>query len=103
MQLGIWPPKVYIFFSFSFFVIPFYLQSVQVHSANCVKNCIYVITYIILYESYPSNRLWRPIRLWDIEDPTFSRQLAHVWQWGCQLYALITLYPPQIFYGIRFC
>jgi hypothetical protein len=23
-----------------FFVIPFYLQSVLVHSANCVKTCI---------------------------------------------------------------
>jgi hypothetical protein len=25
-----------------FFVIPFYLQSVLVHSANCVKTCIHV-------------------------------------------------------------
>jgi hypothetical protein len=24
----------------SFFVVPFYLQSVLVHSANCVKTCI---------------------------------------------------------------
>jgi hypothetical protein len=26
--------------SYIFFVIPFYLQSVLVHSANCVKTCI---------------------------------------------------------------
>jgi hypothetical protein len=28
-------------------------------------------------QSCPCNRLWRPIGLWDVEDPTFSRQLAH--------------------------
>jgi hypothetical protein len=27
-------------YSFFFFVIPFYLQSVPVHSANCVETCI---------------------------------------------------------------
>jgi hypothetical protein len=27
--------------------------------------------------SYPSNRPWRPIRLWDVKDPKLSRQLAH--------------------------
>jgi hypothetical protein len=26
----------------NFFVIPFYLQSVLVHSANCVKTCMHV-------------------------------------------------------------
>jgi hypothetical protein len=26
---------------FFFFVIPFYLQSLLVHSANCVKTCIH--------------------------------------------------------------
>jgi hypothetical protein len=28
--------------AYIFFVIPFYLQSVPVHSANCVKTCIHV-------------------------------------------------------------
>jgi hypothetical protein len=28
-----------------------------------------------------------PIFLWDVEAPTFSRQLAHRWRWGCQPYA----------------
>jgi hypothetical protein len=30
--------------------------------------------------SYPCNRLRRPIGLWDVEDPTLSRQSAHRWQ-----------------------
>jgi hypothetical protein len=29
--------------------------------------------------SYPCNRQWRPIGLWDVEAPTFSRQSAHRW------------------------
>jgi hypothetical protein len=28
-------------------------------------------------ESNPSNRPWRPIGLWDVEDPTLSRQSVH--------------------------
>jgi hypothetical protein len=32
---------------------------------------------------YPVN-IPRPIGLWDVETPTFSRQSAHRWQWGCQ-------------------
>jgi hypothetical protein len=37
--------------------------------------------------SYPYNRPWRPIGLWDVEAPIFSRQSAHRWRWGCQPYA----------------
>jgi hypothetical protein len=44
---------------------------------------------------YPCNRPWRPIGLWDVEAPTFSRQSAHWWRWGCQPYALAALYPQQ--------
>jgi hypothetical protein len=33
-------------------------------------------------ESYLCNRPWRPIGLWDVEAPTFSRQSAHRWRWG---------------------
>jgi hypothetical protein len=33
-------------------------------------------------ESYPYNRPWRPVGLWDVKVPTFSRQSAHRWQWG---------------------
>jgi hypothetical protein len=31
------------------------------------------------------DRPWRPIALWDVEDPTFSRQSAHRWWWGYQI------------------
>jgi hypothetical protein len=47
--------------------------------------------------SYPCNRPWRPIRLWDVEAPTFSRKLAHRWRSGCQPCALAALYPPGRF------
>jgi hypothetical protein len=42
--------------------------------------------------SYPCNRSWRPVGLWDIKASAFSRQLAHRWWWGCQPYAPATLY-----------
>jgi hypothetical protein len=32
------------------------------------------------YKSYPCNRPWRPIGLWDVEAPTFFRQSAHRWR-----------------------
>jgi hypothetical protein len=28
-----------------------------------------------------------PVRLWDVEVPTFSSQSAHRWRWGCTPYA----------------
>jgi hypothetical protein len=37
---------------------------------------------------------WWPIWLWDVEAPTFSRQSAHGWRWGCQPYAPATPYSP---------
>jgi hypothetical protein len=30
--------------------------------------------------SYPSNRHWRPIGLWDVKDPTLSKESAHRWR-----------------------
>jgi hypothetical protein len=47
--------------------------------------------------SYPCNRPWRPIGLWDVEAPTFSRQSAHRWRWGCETYAPTALYSPGRF------
>jgi hypothetical protein len=46
------------------------------HLESAMKNWIYL-----------RNGLWRPIAFWDVEDPTFSRQSAQRWRWGCQLYA----------------
>jgi hypothetical protein len=35
--------------------------------------------------------LWRPIGLWDVEAPTFSRQSAHRCRWGCQHHAPVLI------------
>jgi hypothetical protein len=43
------------------------------------------------------NRLWRPIGLWDVEAPTFSKQSAHRWRWGRHIYASADLYPQERF------
>jgi hypothetical protein len=54
--------------------------------------------------SYPCNRLWRPIGLWDVEAPTFSRHSAHRWRWGCQPYVPCRLLhlPPRKIPGTDF-
>jgi hypothetical protein len=43
------------------------------------------------------NRPWRPVGLWDIEAPTFSRQLADRWWWGCLPYVPAAPLPPGRF------
>jgi hypothetical protein len=48
-------------------------------------------------QSYPCNRMLRLIELWDVEAPTFSRQLAHRWQWGCQPSKPVPLNPSRRF------
>jgi hypothetical protein len=35
---------------------------------------------------------FRPIGLWDVRAPTFSRQSTHRWRWGCEVPA--ALYSP---------
>jgi hypothetical protein len=40
-------------------------------------------------------RQWRPIGLWDVVAPTFSRQSAHRWRWGCRPYSPAALYPQE--------
>jgi hypothetical protein len=47
-------------------------------------------------QSYLCNRPFRPIGLWDIEAPTFSRQSVHRWRWGYQPYAPAALYPQIV-------
>jgi hypothetical protein len=37
----------------------------------------HVYPYVKVKLSYPCNRPWRPIALWDVKDPTLSRQSAH--------------------------
>jgi hypothetical protein len=41
--------------------------------------------------NYPWNSPWRPIGLWDIEAPAFSRQSAHKCQWTCHPCMLVAL------------
>jgi hypothetical protein len=45
--------------------------------------------------SSPRNRLWGPVGLWDVEDPTLSRRSAHGWRQGCQPYSPATPYSPR--------
>jgi hypothetical protein len=44
-----------------------------------------------------SKRPWRPVGLWDVKDPTLSRQSAHRWRQGCQLYPPAELYFLETF------
>jgi hypothetical protein len=64
-----------------------------------VSNCPYIPfrdEYKKLkVKSYLCNRPWRPIGLWDVEDPTFCRQSAHRWRLGCHPYAPAALYPQK--------
>jgi hypothetical protein len=56
--------------------------------------------------SYPCNRLWRPIGLWGVNDPTSCRLLFHRWRPGCQPNTLAALYPQKHYFsasGTHFC
>jgi hypothetical protein len=47
-------------------------------------------------------RTWRPIGLWHLEAPIFSRESAHKWRWGCQPYAPVAFTIRKIA-GTHFC
>jgi hypothetical protein len=51
----------------------------------------------VLVRKALSDRMSRPITLWGIEAPTFSRQSAHRWEWCCQPKAPVAPYPLGIF------
>jgi hypothetical protein len=55
----------------------------------------FLTRHIINKFSYPCNRPWRPWGLWDVEDPTLTRQSAHRWWYGCEPYARAVLYSPE--------
>jgi hypothetical protein len=47
-------------------------------------------------KSYPCNRLWRPIGVFDVKNLTYlDRESAHRWRRGCQPYAPAALYSPK--------
>jgi hypothetical protein len=45
--------------------------------------------------SSPTNRQWRPIGFWQVEDLTFSKQYSHRWRWSCRSYAPAAFYPSK--------
>jgi hypothetical protein len=51
--------------------------------------------HLLVWSVAYCNRPWRPIAVWDVEAPTFSRQSAHRWRWGCQPYAPAALYLQE--------
>jgi hypothetical protein len=60
----------------------------------CVCVCVHYLPLSPFYRAIPCNRPWRPIGLWDVEAPTFSRQSANIYSWG-QPYAPAALYPQK--------
>jgi hypothetical protein len=68
-------------------------------SSSFSKKCIFSVMYLLVLGKnrygYPYNRPWRPIVLWGVEVPTFSRQSAHRWRWSYQPHAPAALYPQE--------
>jgi hypothetical protein len=73
------------------------LENFRIQFYNIPICIIPPLPIYYLLKSYPCKRLWRPIGLWDVEAPTFSRQSPHRWRWGRQLHAPAALYPPGRF------
>jgi hypothetical protein len=58
------------------------IRAVQTHGASNSQCRRIPWTFWLplkVNQSYPRNRPWRPIRLWDVKDPTLPRQSAHRW------------------------
>jgi hypothetical protein len=70
-------------------------NGVRVENLATSKNTTVRSTMFPHRKSYPCKRPWRPIWFWDVEAPTFSRQLAHRWRWSCQPYAPAALYSQE--------
>jgi hypothetical protein len=64
-------------------------------SGNLTYSFLRFLIYDSIKRCYPCNRPWRPTGLWDVDAPTFSRQSAHRWQWGCQPYAIAAQPNPS--------
>jgi hypothetical protein len=92
--------RFHLFFNF------LYVPVIKIRLCYCNTSIPKTNTTLLLFQvkgkkkkwqSYPCNRPWRPTWLWDVEDPTFSRQSAHIWRWRCQPYAPAALYLPGRF------
>jgi hypothetical protein len=67
-------------------------------SNSHLRSCdLLLITENKRRQSYPWNRTQNPIGMWYVEVPTFSRQSAHRWRWGCQPYTSAALLLPWKF------
>jgi hypothetical protein len=67
----------------------------RVHNAWKIRTLYMYVCIYVKRSSCPCNRPWKPIGLWEVEVPTFSRQSAEGWLWGCQPYAPAALYPGR--------
>jgi hypothetical protein len=63
------------------------------HNTNLEDTSIRSVSKIKLKLSL--YRPWRPIGLWDVEAPTFSRQSAHTWWQDYQLCVPAAFYPQE--------
>jgi hypothetical protein len=67
----------------------------EIPAAIFMLNSSLILFFPIIKENktniYPCYRPWRPVGLWDVEDPILWRQSAHM----CQLYVPATLYSPE--------
>jgi hypothetical protein len=70
-------------------------ENLKSYNSRFLFMCILFDVFSFHEFRYPCNRPWRPIGLWDVEAPTFSKQSAHRWWWGCQPYAPAALNPPK--------
>jgi hypothetical protein len=50
-----------------------------------------LLRFSVKGRSYPFNRPWRPVGLWDVEAPALSGQSSQRWRWVCQPDAPATL------------
>jgi hypothetical protein len=57
-----------------------------------------ILNLLAVKYSYPLNRLWRPVGLFDVKDLTLSSPSDHRWQWGGQPHTLAALYSPEVFF-----
>jgi hypothetical protein len=77
-------------------------DAVYVAISRSIRSLVYDMKYFMsvktdsvkLIQSFPHDTSLRTIRLWDVEDPTFSWQLDHTWRWDCQPYTPAALYSP---------
>jgi hypothetical protein len=72
------------------------------NNMNLHVGCVFVTNICQQSQSYPCYRLSRPIILWDVGGPLFSRHSVQRWWWGCQPYAPAALYPPEGFLVLIF-